>query len=188
MILIIFLIFIVLPIAEIAVFIEAGRAIGVAPTIAITLATTLLGSALLRAQGFVAMQRFMECVERNEPPLLPVVDGMGILIAGVLLMVPGFITDALGILLFIPPIRRALGRAMFRQMLARGQVRFRYYGESPEPIRPRPKGPGKRLPGNVVDAEFETVDPRDEKEKPTPVEPANDETKPGNQHSPWRKE
>jgi UPF0716 protein FxsA len=187
MILIFFLIFIILPIGEIAVFLEAGRTIGVLPTIAITLATTFLGSFLLRTQGFATMQRFMQCVERDELPLEPVLDGMGVLIAGVLLMVPGFITDAIGMLLFMPPVRRAFGRVLFRQLSSGDHVRFHYYGHSAEPRPSRPEGTVKRPVDNVVDADFETVDPRDEKEKPTPVEPADNESCSGDPNSPWRK-
>ena len=195
-----FLLFIALPIAEIAVFIEAGRSIGVPATIALTLATAFAGSFLMRVQGFAAIQRFMQAVEKGEMPIVPVIDGMGILVAGILLLTPGLLTDALGLLLFIPFVRRAVGRAAFRRLMAGGHVHFHYRGSTtewpgpgPGPAAgpgagPRPKDNRTHKSDNAVDAEFETVDPRDGKKKPARVEHAGDKGESGGKQSPWRKE
>ncbi len=199
--LILFLLFIVLPIAEIAVFIEAGRVIGVAATIALTLATAFAGSILMRMQGMAALQRFMLAAEKGEMPLLPVIDGMGILLAGVLLLTPGLLTDAIGLLLFVPAVRRAVARAAFQRLLTSGHVHFHYRGSASDWPRggsaPR-TGPGRgplRQDGrphrskHVVDAEFEEVDPRESGKKPPRLEQGDeDERNSGDKSSPWREE
>ncbi len=195
--LILFLLFIVLPIAEIAVFIEAGRAIGVAATIALTLATAFAGSILMRTQGMATLQRFMLAAEKGEMPLLPVIDGVGILVAGVLLLTPGLLTDALGLLLFVPGVRRNIARATFRRLLTSGQVHFHYRdGSSGSPGQgrgpgsgqgPRPQSGRPHRSEDVVDAEFEEVDPGDSGKKPPRLKQDDeDERGSGNKTSPWR--
>lgn len=94
-----------LPVAEIAVFIVVGRHIGVLPTLGMVLLTAVLGSILLRVQGFGLLARMRQEVENRRVPGRELVHGLMILLAGVLLITPGFITDALGFLLFIPPVR-----------------------------------------------------------------------------------
>src|SRR3546814_4014327 len=101
-----------LPIAEIAVLIQAGGLIGVGPTIGLILLTAILGTVLLRAQGMRTLDRARASLDRGEPPVGELFDGLCLLAAGGLLLLPGFITDTIGLLLFIPPVRRVLGRAV----------------------------------------------------------------------------
>lgn len=192
--LLLFFAFIVLPIAEIAVFIEASRLISVPAVIVLTLATAFAGSFLMRTQGFAALTRFMQAVEKGEPPILPVLDGMGILAAGILLLTPGLLTDAVGLLLFVPPIRRALGKWLFRRMLAGGRVQFHFNdgGKRPHPSgapRPgrRPQDNRPRKSDNVVDVEFETIAPKNKGQNSTTAKPGDAEPKDG-KTSPWRKD
>jgi UPF0716 protein FxsA len=167
MLLFLFLFFVVVPIAEIAVFIEAAHTIGIWSTILITLGTAFLGSFLVRRQGLKTLHRFMQSAERGELPLEPVVDGMGILVAGVLLATPGFVTDTMGLLLFIPPLRRAFVKAVFVRFLRGAHVHFRVYGSSGKtggdprqgPTRPAQQGGKLHKSVNVVDADFETITP-----------------------------
>jgi UPF0716 protein FxsA len=174
-----FLLFVVLPIAEIAVFIEAGHRIGVAATIMLTLGSAFLGSFLVRQQGTTALRRFMQGAERGEMPMEPIADGVGILTAGVLLATPGFVTDVLGILLFVPPLRRAFARALFYRFLQNAHIRVQYgVQRGPDPSRPRSKDGKMPRSDNVIDAEFETIKPDEETD-------AN--KTPGNPNSPWRK-
>lgn len=154
-----FLLFVSWPIAEIAIFVKVGNAIGWASAILLTIATGVAGAYLMRVQGFTVMNRILQSADRGEPPVAPVLDGIGIFTAGMLLLLPGFLTDLLGILLFIPPLRRWLiARLLFRARPASGE-RFR----QPQGDRPgAPPGPGKggfRKSDNVIDAEFETVEP-----------------------------
>ena len=90
---IILLAFILVPIAEIAVFIQAGELIGLWPTIAAVILTAIIGTAMLRQQGIATLMRLRATVDRGEMPLREVFDGACLLIAGVLLLTPGFLTD-----------------------------------------------------------------------------------------------
>lgn len=176
----IFLLFVSVPIAEIAVFIEVGSEIGVAATLAFTVLTAFLGVVLLRVQGLSTFARAQASLDAGEAPVAEMVHGVFLAAAGILLLVPGFLTDALGFLLFIPPVRLALGRRLMRS-LARGRVHV--YGARPQgpgqgpgqgPVGPgappnAPRGPSV-IEGEVV----EEIDEEDGKKGP------------GNPHSPWK--
>ena len=102
------LLFIGLPLIEIYFMIEVGSEIGALSTIGLTLLTAVIGTWLVRLQGFGVLARVRELMERGEVPALELMDGALILIAGLFLLLPGFLTDALGFLLLIPPVRRWL--------------------------------------------------------------------------------
>lgn len=104
------LLLIVLPLVEIAGFALVGSLIGVLPTVALVIATTMLGAALLRIQGFGALARIRTTIEAGGAPGRDVVHGVMIALAGLLLVIPGFFTDLLGLLLFIPPLRELVWR------------------------------------------------------------------------------
>lgn len=97
----------ILPLLEIAGFIVVGQQVGVLATIALIISTTILGTILLRVQGFGLMTRVRQTMEAGGIPGREVVHGFMILVAGLLLVIPGFVTDILGLLLFIPPLRDA---------------------------------------------------------------------------------
>lgn len=119
---------IIVPLLEIAVLVEVGGLIGVWPTLAVVIATALAGSWLLRSQGLGVLNRARATLARNEFPAGELFDGLCLLVAGVLLLTPGFITDALGLLLFVPALRISLGRRLWRYLLARGSVDVHLYG------------------------------------------------------------
>jgi UPF0716 protein FxsA len=122
MALILVLLFILLPIAEIYVIIKVGEAIGVWPTIALLILDGFLGAALLRHQGRAAWRRFNEALAAGRVPAREVFDGAMVIVGGAFLLAPGFITDVIGLLLLIP-----LSRAMFRGIatkLALGRAAF----------------------------------------------------------------
>jgi len=106
--------FIAVPLLEIAVFIKVGAEIGLWWTLAVVLLTAMLGTWMLRLQGLATLRRAQESLRRNELPLAEVFDGACLLVAGVLLLTPGFVTDSFGLLLFLPPVRLGL-----RHLLAR---------------------------------------------------------------------
>jgi UPF0716 protein FxsA len=108
-----------MPFVEIAVFIRVGEAIGVLPTVALTLLSTSAGIALMRHQGLATLARARAMAERNEPPVEELLDGLCILLAGALLIVPGFVTDALGLFLFIPGVRRHVRLRLWRGLEGR---------------------------------------------------------------------
>ncbi len=194
-----FLIFIAVPIIEIALFIQAGEIIGIVPTILITIGTAIAGSFLMRVQGFAALNRFTQAVEQGEMPVTPVIDGIGILSAGLLLLTPGLFTDTIGLLLFVPPIRRGLARWAFSRALESGRVHIRTFGgaggSGPPPGGPPPQGPqgpqgagsGFTRSPDVVDAEFETIDPDEGEEDATPLDRDKAAGPKRRGGSPWRK-
>lgn len=109
------ILFIVVPIAELAVLIQVGQAIGVGWTVLILIADALLGSYLLRSQGRLAWQRFNEALQTGRLPHREVVDGVLVIFGGVLLLCPGFITDIFGLLFLFPPTRIVLRRLLVRK-------------------------------------------------------------------------
>lgn len=132
--LIFLIIFVGAPLAELYVLIEVGSEIGALPTIALSVFTALLGGALVRLQGFAVIFRAQEMMARGEAPAIEMLEGAMLLVVGLALLLPGFITDAVGFLLLITPIRRAVIVWVLR---SRGVMR------PGEPIRPdgeRPKG------------------------------------------------
>ena len=100
------LLFIGLPLIEVYFLIKVGSVIGAVPTIALTVLATLLGTWLVRRQGFGVLMRVRESLARDEVPALELLDGALLLIAGLFLVLPGFLTDIVGFLLLIPPLRR----------------------------------------------------------------------------------
>jgi UPF0716 protein FxsA len=138
------LIFIVLPVAEIYVIIKVGEAIGVWPTVGLLILDGFLGAALLRSQGRAAWRRFNEALAAGRVPAREVLDGAMVIFGGAFLITPGFITDVIGLLLLIPPSRAifrglvtrvAVGRAAFavRTVQWGSRTRDRHRGRSAPP-------------------------------------------------------
>ena len=117
--------FIAVPIIEIAVFIEVGGWIGLWPTIGVVILTAVIGTALLRQQGISILFRIQENLEANKLPVRELFDGVCLVIAGALLLTPGFVTDSLGFALFVPPIRQAIAAWIGQKIVARADVRDR---------------------------------------------------------------
>ncbi len=113
------LLFIVVPIAELAVLIQVGQVIGVWWTIAILIADAILGSILMRAQGRAAWRRFNEAMQAGRVPARAVLDGALVMFGGLLMLTPGFITDILGFLLLIPPTRAVVRAVLVRRLAQR---------------------------------------------------------------------
>lgn len=109
----------IVPLIEVALFIEIGGEIGVWPTIAIAILTAILGSFLMRHQGLAALRNVQSQLAAGVNPGRLLADGAMIMIAGLLLLTPGFFTDAVGLLLLIPPVRGWL----FRRVASRYTIR-----------------------------------------------------------------
>lgn len=106
------LVFIAFPLLEIALLIKVGQTIGVWPTIMILIAAAVLGIVVVRQQGLSMVSRALAAMNEGKPPIGPVFDSFVVIMAGFLLMIPGLLTDAVGLLLLVPPIRRlAIGWA-----------------------------------------------------------------------------
>jgi len=111
---------IALPVMEIAVFIEAGDRIGLWPTVGAILATAVIGLAIIRMQGLAILARMQDNLRAERFPGTELFDGACLLVAGACLITPGFITDSIGVLLLIVPLRRGIGRLLWRYAEARG--------------------------------------------------------------------
>ncbi|MCP4327014.1 MAG: FxsA family protein [Alphaproteobacteria bacterium] len=146
MLLVVFLILVAVPAIEIALFVEVGGLIGVWPTILLTFTTAIAGTIMLRVQGLSTLRRAEQSLARDEPPVRELIDGMCLLLAGLMLLIPGFATDVIGLLLFIPPLRRQFGLWLWGWFKSRPgvKVRSRY-------------GRGFEARDGVIDGEFEEV-------------------------------
>jgi UPF0716 protein FxsA len=114
------LLFTVVPVVELALLVQLGRVIGLAPTVAIVFLTGITGAALARWQGLLALRRVQNELAEGRVPAGALVDGLLIFVAGAMLLTPGLITDAAGFLLLVPPTRAAVRRALveaFRKRL-----------------------------------------------------------------------
>ncbi len=119
-----FLIFVAVPIIEIALFIKVGGAIGLGATLAIVVLTAIAGTWLMRRQGLMTLERLQKSLAEGRNPADPMAQGAMILVAGILLLTPGFFTDAIGFLLLLPPVRVILIRWITARLLASGSVHF----------------------------------------------------------------
>lgn len=129
----IFIALIAIPAIEIGLFIEVGGMIGVWPTLAIIFLTAVLGAVLMRVQGFAALNRLQAAMAQNQDPREALANGAMILFAGALMLTPGFFTDALGFLLLLPPVRRALIRYVGPALAARATMRASAYSQAYRP-------------------------------------------------------
>jgi UPF0716 protein FxsA len=166
---ILFGIFVVMPIIEIAVFIQAGELIGLWPTIAIVILTAILGTSLMRSQGLKTLARAQQELDQGKMPIGPMFDGVCILVAGVLLLTPGFVTDTMGFLLLIPPLRRAVGAGLILKMMKSGKMRMSFgargagrgyrqndpFGGPGNGSKGASRGSGR---GPVIDGDYEDLD------------------------------
>jgi UPF0716 protein FxsA len=147
-----FTMMIVVPILEITVFILVGRYIGLWPTLACILLTALIGTVIIRFQGSGLIATARKSIAAGEAPVGEVLQGLALLTAGALLITPGFITDTLGFLLLIPPLRRRLAAAVVAQATRRAEVRMGAARAGP--------GPGARAkPAVVIEGEWQEVEP-----------------------------
>ncbi|CAA0114578.1 Uncharacterised protein [BD1-7 clade bacterium] len=105
-----FPLFLIIPVIEMILLIKVGEWIGVMPTIILVFSTAIIGVTLLRRQGLSTLLRANKKMEQGQVPAEEMVEGMLLAIGGVMLIVPGFFTDFLGLLCLIPLTRRALAR------------------------------------------------------------------------------
>lgn len=106
----------VLPIVEIALFIKVGQTIGLWPTLGLVILAALLGTVLLRQQGLSVLTQMRQRMNRGEMPARAIADAMMLGIAAVLLVVPGFFSDIVAILLLLPPVRSWIYRSLAKRM------------------------------------------------------------------------
>ncbi|GJL90874.1 FxsA family protein [Hyphococcus sp.] len=119
MLFILLAVFVIGPIAEIYVLLTAAQYFTVLPVIAACLTTAFLGGFIIRMQGLAALNAARADLETGRLPVDSVVDGALLIVAAPLLMTPGFITDAIGFTLLIPPMRRVLARLVLKGVRSR---------------------------------------------------------------------
>ena len=123
-----FVLLLIWPVAEVVVAIEIGHAIGVLLTLLLLVASWPVGTWALRSQGRAAWRRLGEAVDERRPPAREVLDGALVMAGGSLLIVPGFITDAIGLLLLLPPVRALARWLLVRNLQSRVVVRAARFG------------------------------------------------------------
>lgn len=156
--LVILLLVLGLPIAEIAAFVLIGGEIGVLATLAWVFLAALAGMMVIRLQGVATALQLQAALSRNELPARALFDGACVTIAGMLLLFPGFVSDAVAILLLLPPLRALAFHLIARRVAAHVSVT-----RAGAP-------PGRR--GVVIEGEYSTVDPdRDDDDDDKPVPP-----------------
>jgi|LakMenEpi03Aug12_release.lakeMendotaPanAssembly.Ray.scaffolds.fasta_scaffold90369_5 UPF0716 protein FxsA len=116
------LLFVVAPILELYVLIQIGSEIGVLWTITALIGVSVVGTWLAKREGFRVFRSFLETSRKGEVPSREMVHGVCVLVAGVLLFLPGFIGDALGLLLLLPPVRAGIVSLVLRRSQGRTTV------------------------------------------------------------------
>lgn len=141
-----FLLFLIVPLIEIALFIQIGGLIGLWPTLAIVVLTALLGTMLVRNQGLRALADVQRSFERLDNPSEPLAHGAMILFSGALLLTPGFFTDGVGFALLFPPVRRWVYRVAANRIAQSGGATMTFSSH------------GRQSRGQTIDVEFEDLD------------------------------
>lgn len=157
-----FLIFVAVPIIEIALFIQVGGLIGLLPTLLIVVLTAVAGTALMRHQGVQALRKLQDQLASGGDPSGPIAHGALILVAGVLLLTPGFFTDALGLSLLVPAFRaRVISWAATR--VAVQSFSFSHASAQTQSGRRRPAPPASV---DTIETDYEILDEAPENDRP----------------------
>jgi len=136
---ILFLVVLIVPFAEIYLLLQVGSMIGALPTIFLVVFTAALGAWLLRLQGFATFRRFQENLAQGVIPAYEMIEGPIILLGGLLLLTPGFITDILGFVCLIPSLRKKLAQYVIENRLIQAGGPFQ---------------PQKTAEKNILEGEF----------------------------------
>jgi UPF0716 protein FxsA len=157
-----FVAFLSVPLIEIALFVQVGGAIGLFPTLAIVILTAILGTYLVRTQGFAALSNLRQSFSQLSDPTEHLAHGAMILFAGALLLTPGFFTDAVGFALMTPPVRQAIINYAKTRVTVQG---FQATGDG-NSMHFRSHTHGQRGQDDVIDGDFVEMD-ADSGKKPT---------------------
>ncbi len=143
------LLFIGVPLVDLALLLFAGGWLGPWPTFLIVVLTGILGSSLARREGFGVLRQVSDDMARGLPPATRITEGALIVAGGVLLLTPGFLTDAAGFALILPPTRRAIAPSVLRWIMARVTIRPLNLHQGPPGTGPFPgPPPGAPRPGS----------------------------------------
>nr|WP_216601930.1 MULTISPECIES: FxsA family protein [Vibrio] len=154
--------FIFVPIIEIGLFISVGGYLGLWPTIALVLITAFVGASLVRSQGLQTLMSVQNRLQQGELPAQQILEGVMLAVSGVLLLTPGFMTDALGMLVLLPAPRAAMAKYLMSKMTVQsvgggfqggfGSGNFQQGPFDQDPFNQQPKD------GNTFEGEYERKD------------------------------
>lgn len=142
------LVFVAFPLIEITLLIKAGETIGFWPTISLLIGAAVLGVLVIRNQGLTMVGRMLTAMNEDKLPIEPLLDGYARIVAGSLLIVPGFLSDAVGLALLVPPLRAWCIRRVVPG-LAGGAGGL------------RPSGPRRSSRTTVIETTYERIDDDD---------------------------
>ena len=145
---VLFSIFVIAPILEMWLLIEVGSQIGALPTIGCVLLTAVIGASLLRQQGVSTLLRARQRLDHGELPAREILEGLMLAVGGALLLTPGFITDAVGFICLIRPLRNAVIDQLLRRGIVQMQASSFRTGNGPDPFASGPDG--AREPDHVI--------------------------------------
>lgn len=154
-----FLLFIIIPIAEMWILIEVGQWLGALPTILLVMLTAMLGISLLRMQGVSTLTRAQQRMQQGEMPAQEMLEGIALAVGGALLLTPGFMTDAFGFACLIPASRKKLA-AMAVAQFSRSQMKMyaEYHTQSESQYRDAAsRSSGQKTP-DIIEGEYKKID------------------------------
>jgi len=120
--LLLFLVFVGVPFAEIYVLLQVGHAIGIVDTFALLILISMVGAWLAKREGLGVLRRMQATVNAGRVPGVELIDGFLILLAAALMITPGFLTDIVGILLLLPPVRAGMRLSLRRYFVRRIEI------------------------------------------------------------------
>ncbi|MGL5360874.1 MAG: FxsA family protein [Shewanella sp.] len=173
MFLMLFLLFVLVPVIELSVLIRVGEVLGPWTTAGLVLFTAVVGVSLVRSQGLSTLMQAQQKLALGDAPGQEIVEGMMLAMAGVLLLIPGFVTDFVGILLLTPFTRRPIAAWFFKRMQLRvvsslnGSMHSPFGKDGGRQSHPFGQSPFEqdKSGGNVYEGDFERKDADDKAER-----------------------
>lgn len=163
---ILLILFILVPIIEIAVFIQLGEQIGLSWTLLVVVLTAIIGVNLLKQQGFKAWQQIQLSLAQGQIPAVEMAAAAQLLFAGGLLLTPGFVTDMVGFILMVPPMRLQLARILIAQGMFKAKQSHTFYHSQARSSQHQPAtpeslhehNPDNNSEGRVIEGEYKHED------------------------------
>lgn len=152
---ILFIAFLVIPVIEIYTLVKVGGIIGAGWTIFIVIGTAVLGAGLLRQQGLATWTRLNQSMAQGQLPPTILVEGIILLLSGAFLLTPGFVTDAIGFLFLMPPVRKLIAESLLRRGMFRASGMSAMYS-SRSSTQTRSNSQSQQH--NVIEGEYESKD------------------------------
>lgn len=156
------LLFICVPIIEIGLFIQVGGFLGLWPTIALVLITAFVGATLVRSQGIQTLMSVQSRLQQGEMPAQQILEGVMLAVAGVLLLTPGFMTDAFGMLVLLPAPRAIIAKELMKRVKVNSMMGGGFHaqggGFGQSPFGSDPFQSHEKNDDNTFEGEYERKD------------------------------